>query len=364
MKLRNMFMSAVALLTALTLSLGLGVQNAQAQVLTDVVLDLTTDIQVSEECAEEGCRNVTFDAILGVSADGAVDITEVANLLVGAAVFQFEVTDAAGNTVGVFGAGDTVCLEPGSYTVTTTIVNVSELEALIAPLGFGIDADASVLSSTETLVVPECPVDGDPGVPGDDPEDPGAPGTPGDVQYGGPGNDIITGDTTVGQCLAIINNTGVQYDATIIQECNQVINNFFGGDPDAGDPTGDDPADSAGGNAFTLNAQTCAAFFGDQDATQIQYGSDGSFQGLSQTQVQYCLQVIENVTAGGSAVVDDHNGEVVHEDNVEVVVEEHTGIAGTPGLVLLPDTGGASLLVLGTGALLVAGGLLARRVTR
>jgi hypothetical protein len=45
--------------------------------------------------------------------------------------------------------------------------------------------------------------------------------------------------------------------------------------------------------------------------------------------------------------------------------ERSTPVQPTPEVVgteVLPDTGGASLLVLGTGALLVAGGLLARRI--
>jgi guanyl-specific ribonuclease Sa len=108
-------------------------------------------------------------------------------------------------------------------------------------------------------------------------------------------------------------------------------------------------------DASTLNVQTCLAYFGDQTAAQYQYDSDGSVQGLTQTQVQYCQQLIQNVTAGGQYAVDGDG--VVVDENGEVVV-------GEEGFAFLPDTGGASLLMLGAGALLVAGGLLARRIAR
>jgi hypothetical protein len=116
--------------------------------------------------------------------------------------------------------------------------------------------------------------------------------------------------------------------------------------------------DHDGGDAATLNVQTCLAYFGDQTAAQYQYDSDGSVQGLTQTQVQYCQQLIQNVTEGGTVT---ENGDIVDE-NGEVIVEG--GVVGEEGFAFLPDTGGASLLMLGAGALLVAGGLLARRIAR
>jgi hypothetical protein len=162
-----------------------------------------------------------------------------------------------------------------------------------------------------------------------------------------------------------------------VQYCLQVIENVTVGGTGNGDHH---DGHGNGGDATTLNAQQCIAIFGDQDATQIQYDSDGSFQGLSQTQVQYCLQVIENVTAGGTTtighddVVFDHAIDqyviegtetiVVFDHTVDAFVVEHSGVVGTEGFVLLPDTGGISLLVLGAGALLVSGGLLVRRIAR
>jgi hypothetical protein len=164
-----------------------------------------------------------------------------------------------------------------------------------------------------------------------------------------------------------------------VQYCLQVIQNVTaGGGVHHGDGHHDDHAH--GGDATTLNAQQCIAIFGDQDATQIQYDSDGSFQGLTQTQVQYCLQVIQNITAGGTTtighddVVFDHAIDqyviegtetiVVFDHTVDAFVVEHSGVVGTEGFALLPDTGGISLLVLGAGALLVSGGLLVRRIAR
>jgi hypothetical protein len=187
------------------------------------------------------------------------------------------------------------------------------------------------------------------------------------------------GDATtlnVQECIAIFGDqdaTQIQYDSdgsvqglsqAQVQYCLQVIQNVTaGGGVHHGDGHHDDHAH--GGDATTLNVQQCIAIFGDQEATQIQYDSDGSFQGLTQTQVQYCLQVIENVTAGGGVHHGDgHNGEMVDENGEVIVIEEHTGVVGDEGFLLLPDTGGASLLVLGAGALLVAGGLVARKIAR
>jgi guanyl-specific ribonuclease Sa len=109
----------------------------------------------------------------------------------------------------------------------------------------------------------------------------------------------------------------------------------------------------AGAEATTLNVQECIAIFGDQDAAQYQVDTQYSAQDLTQAQVQYCQQLIQNITAAGA---------VQYGDDGEVIIEE--GVAGEEGFALLPDTGGASMLMLGAGALLVAGGLLARRIAR
>lgn len=368
--MRQLFLVALALVTAFSLSVGATAKQAQAQELTDLVITLTTDITVSEECDAEGtCRNVSFDAVLGASLGIGVEIPqEILNVLAEVAVIQFEVTDAEGNLVGTYSPGETDCLPPGTYTVTTSVVNaealIGALEAVLPP-GVGIDLEASLLTSTEQIVVPECPDDGV--APPDD--DNGVPG-PGDGQIGGDTGDISIGDITAGQCLAIINNTGIQYDATIVQYCYQIINNINEGAPaDGVAPPGDGvddgiPGDGAGAGAATLNLQQCIAVFGDQSAAQYQVGAEGSLQELTQAQVQYCLQLIENVTVAGAAGAGDG---IVHGDAHANGAAagggvENTGIAGTEGFALLPDTGGAPWLALAGGVLLMAGGLLARKV--
>ena len=73
--------------------------------------------------------------------------------------------------------------------------------------------------------------------------------------------------------------------------------------------------------------------------------------GITQAQVSACLGGI-NVNEGGSvSVIFD----------TASPTSSPTASASVP---TLPDTGGASLLALGAGALLVAGGLLARRIVR
>ncbi|TCJ15308.1 LPXTG cell wall anchor domain-containing protein [Rubrobacter taiwanensis] len=125
--------------------------------------------------------------------------------------------------------------------------------------------------------------------------------------------------------------------------------------------------------ATTVNLQTCLAYFGDQTAVQYQAGTQYSVQDLTQAQIQYCQQIIQNITAGGEVVFQP--GEVVFVPHAQQYVVEGTEIvvvfdeaagAFVPAeeTLVLPDTGGISLLALGAGALLIAGGLLARRISR
>jgi hypothetical protein len=77
----------------------------------------------------------------------------------------------------------------------------------------------------------------------------------------------------------------------------------------------------------------------------------------------------------------DDNGDVVHysheyhydadadsyyyyDNGGEVVYTDDSSASASAVYSVLPDTGGASLIALGAGALLVAGGLLARRIVR
>ena len=110
------------------------------------------------------------------------------------------------------------------------------------------------------------------------------------------------------------------------------------------------------------------------DCDQIQAAATGQYNvaneqdlagiaqelGVSQNQVSACLDSIaagEDVNIGGTASA--------------VTVTASAGGGGDGGGAAtaaaggeLPDTGGASLIALGAGALLVAGGLLARRIVR
>ncbi len=116
-----------------------------------------------------------------------------------------------------------------------------------------------------------------------------------------------------------------------------------------------------------------------QDAAAAQYGGDAvalgdaaaasvaNELGISQEQVNACLG---GVAGGGDVTVngvdDDADGVVDEAD--EAAAAEAGAAAGDAaaagGTTVLPDTGGASLFTLGAGALLVGGGLLARRIFR
>jgi LPXTG-motif cell wall-anchored protein len=84
----------------------------------------------------------------------------------------------------------------------------------------------------------------------------------------------------------------------------------------------------------------------DQDLAAV-----AQWLGVSQNQVSACY--------GSIAAGDDVN---INTASATVIADGGSPPPGTGGT--LPDTGGASLFALGAGALLVAGGLLARRFVR
>ncbi len=186
-------------------------------------------------------------------------------------------------------------------------------------------------------------------------------------------------------------------------------------DNEANAESGDADADQAAGQAGidvngdgVVNEADNAATSGDADAsagnndsTQTQYADNEAdiTQNVTQEQIAICNQVAESVAAGeivegdivnvvdqykadGALViavdedgdgVDDVTGEVIAVDEDgdgvddvtgEVIVSAAPGDAAAAAGGVLPDTGGASLIALGAGALLVAGGLLARRIVR
>ena len=115
------------------------------------------------------------------------------------------------------------------------------------------------------------------------------------------------------------------------------------------------------------------------DCDQIQAAATGQYNvandqdlagiaqelGVSQNQVLACLDSIAagedvNIGGGGATVT-------VHADTASATASASAGGGGSASAAAggeLPDTGGASLFALGAGALLVAGGLLARRIVR
>jgi hypothetical protein len=115
--------------------------------------------------------------------------------------------------------------------------------------------------------------------------------------------------------------------------------------------------------------------YGDAGAVSGDIGSASAAEiaqelGISVEAVQNCLQAGGdiNVTEGGVQVVLP-SGETVTVPSGAAAGGAAAGGAAAGGAAaatggVLPETGGASLIALGAGALLVAGGLLARRIVR
>ena len=113
------------------------------------------------------------------------------------------------------------------------------------------------------------------------------------------------------------------------------------------------------------------------DCDQIQAAATGQYNvaneqnlagiaqdlGVSQNQVLACL---DSIAAGEDVNIDDDDATVVAKGTATATAAAGggTAAAATAAGGELPPTGGASLLALGAGALLVAGGLLARRIVR
>ncbi len=76
------------------------------------------------------------------------------------------------------------------------------------------------------------------------------------------------------------------------------------------------------------------------------------------------LACFESIAAGGDVNIDDGGTATVSVIADTISATAGGGSASAAAGGELPDTGGASLFALGAGALLVAGGLLARRIVR
>ncbi len=170
-----------------------------------------------------------------------------------------------------------------------------------------------------------------------------------------------------GEVDASADNTAAsgQYSQGAINDCEQILdqevdqNNQISGDQTAvavGEGEGD----------------TGAAAGNDQDNT------------VSAEQVQYCVNLLNSgIVAGGDVTTDgvdnDEDGVVDEGDGSEAEASASAAAAASSSAAAgsasadadgdgdddeLPATGGVSLLTLGAGADLVAGGLVARRIVR
>ncbi|HSK98807.1 MAG TPA: hypothetical protein VK869_00585, partial [Rubrobacteraceae bacterium] len=109
--------------------------------------------------------------------------------------------------------------------------------------------------------------------------------------------------------------------------------------------------------------------YGDADAGDVASAAAIAQElNITQEQVNACL---EGVAAGGDITVegDDGTAAAAASASAAAAAGAAAGGAAAGGSAAaaggaLPETGGASLLALGAGALLVAGGLLARRIVR
>ena len=128
-----------------------------------------------------------------------------------------------------------------------------------------------------------------------------------------------------------IGNNNVQYNATAI--CSNIIGAFG------------DVAQLQSGNADAVASNNSAAI-----------AEVAQEQGVTQAAVVECVEegAIESIPAAAAPVVAQYEATASATASATAAVEEE----------VLPETGGASLLALGAGALLVAGGLLDRRIVR
>ena len=334
---RRLMILSLAALVAAVLSLGVVARVAQAQLL-EVVLEVFTETTVSDQCNPDGTRDVTTTSDLGLQT-GNIEILgigeeEFLQILLNVALFQTEY-QRGGEVVATAQSGQTVSLEPGTYTATTTVVNVNQLEAQLSeqfPILEGVDL--GLIDAEETVVVPPCPDDGGDGnqQPGDGDQQPG-----GDQTIGGDTGDV-NGDfsgLTLGDCSYIIQNSGNASIATV-QYCQEIINNY--GSEDGGQQPGlpGEPGSGDGGEGLPEGS----IIPGEDDGSGAS-GYDGAGAGT-----------------GAGSYGDEDSGAAADQ----YATGDEEGAYG--GLTELPDTGGSGLLALGAAAALVAGGLIARRIVR
>jgi hypothetical protein len=262
---RRLVVFLLAALIAAGLSLGVAARVAQAQLL-EAVLQVFTETTVSQQCNPDGTRDVTTTSDLGL-ATGNLEILgigeeEFLQILLNVALFQTEY-QRGGQVVATAQSGQTVALEPGTYTATTTVVNVNQLEAQLSeqfPILEGIQL--GVIDSSEQVVVPPCPGDG---------------------------------GLTLGDCSNIIQNSGNASISTV-QYCQEIINNYGAEQPGApGEPGIGDGGDGLavpgsggeGGDATGLYPEDSGAAseqYAGEAASQYADGGgeEGAYGGLTE----------------------------------------------------------------------------------
>ena len=154
-------------------------------------------------------------------------------------------------------------------------------------------------------------------------------------QYGEIGGDV---DITGAECQAIINQVQAGDDALgAVNAVNGGVDEVVEDDAVEDDVVEDDVVEEE-----VVLAPAEDAIDNDEDGVVDE--ADGTE-----------VEVVET-----NAVDDDEDGAVDEDGELVVVVAEEEVV--DEDAAVLPDTGGASLFTLGAGALLVGGGLLARRI--
>ena len=157
----------------------------------------------------------------------------------------------------------------------------------------------------------------------------------------------------------------------IIQQCQNNLNQAAFQDVDANAVSGDANADAVAINDGTL-VNECVQdvnegdTFIDRDVTVVGFTE---FEEVEQTVFFDVEQNFFFIIVEGDEIVIEKNlvvftVEIEDEDVVSSDVSVVSSDVAATETEVLPETGGASLLALGAGALLVAGGLLARRIVR
>ncbi len=144
-------------------------------------------------------------------------------------------------------------------------------------------------------------------------------------------------------------------------EYNAVCQNILGSVGDI--TTGNNTADANASADASVDAGNDSSVAVGNEAVAGEIAQDS---GVTIEQVNECLNNADLDGDGFVTVVElEEFGVVVVEGSATAAaVVQYEGSTSASATATLPETGGASLIALGAGALLVAGGLLARRIVR